>query len=314
MHAPTAEPRPLKFATSLLPVGAWLDRHLGILFMLPGLLCLLAVIAYPVAYNLVFSFTNKDLVYPGVSFVGLENFSRALRDPDFWNAVRVSVVWTSASVGFQLLLGLVAALCIEEIRHGRAAFRLLLILPWAFPPIVMALVWRFLFDGLYGAANYMFVLLGFVSAPIPWFGSPHTALGTLIVMNVWFGIPFMMLAILAGLQTIPRDHYDVARVEGASYFQQLRYLVLPSLRGVIGILLVLRTIWVFNNFDFVFLTTAGGPGKLTETLPLYAYRVGWVQFHVGRMAAVAVLTMIMLFVIIYLYFRLLPLDEEEGGR
>ena len=291
-------------------VGSWLDRQLGVLFILPGLICLLIVIAYPVVYNLFYSFTDKSLIYPNFIFVNFENFTSTLGDPDFWDAVRVNIIWTLASVGIQLLLGFIAALSLEQIRRGQTLFRVLLIIPWTFPSIVMAFVWRWMFDGLYGVVNYFLLLLGLIPTAIAWFGTPDTALGTVIAMNFWFGFPFMMVAILAGLQTIPSEHHDVATIEGANYLQRLRYVIFPALRGIVGILVVLRSIWVFNNFDFIYLTTGGGPGNLTQTLPIYAFHIGWLQYQVGRMAAVAILMMVVLGFITFIYFRLLRIEEE----
>jgi multiple sugar transport system permease protein len=223
-------------------------------------------------------------------------------------------VWTAGSVILQLLLGFIAALALEETRRLRTLFRVLLIIPWAFPAIVMTFVWRWMVDGLYGVLNYVLLSLGLINTTISFFGVPQTALPTGIAMNVWFGFPFMMVSLLAGLQTIPREHYEVAIIEGASYLQRLRYVVLPAIKGVMAILVVLRTIWVFNNFDFLYLTTGGGPGNLTQTLPIYAFRIGWLRQQVGRMAAVAILMIIVLAVITVLYFRLLKLDDQEATQ
>ncbi len=155
--------------------------------------------------------------------------------------------------------------------------------------------------------------VGLIDAPQQWLGSPVLAMPTVIVMNIWFGFPFMMVAILAGLQTIPRELYEAADMDGASTLQAFWYITLPSLWQVIMTLVVLRTIWIFNNFDFIYLTTGGGPIDATTTLPIYAYNVGWQQYDLGRMAAVALIMMIILGVILMVYAHLLRTQARTAG-
>lgn len=286
-------------------VAGWLDERLPQLFLLPGLACLSLVIVYPIAYNLVIAFTDTSLVYPDAAFVGLENFSVTLSDAVFWNAAYRTLQWTVLSVLGQMLVGLLAALALERVTRGRAAFRLILIVPWAFPAIVMAFGWRFMLDPLYGVANHLLLIFGWVDAPIAALSQRAFAMPILVLMNVWFGFPFMMVAIVAGLAAIPRELYEAARVDGANWWQELRYVTLPALWQIISVLVVLRTIWVFNNFEFVFLTTGGGPVDATTTLPIYAFQIGWQRYDLGRMAAVAIIMIALLSVLLALYTRLL---------
>lgn len=293
-------------------IAAWLDERLAILFLIPGLACLSAVILYPVAYNAIVGFTNTSLMFPGWRYIGATNFEATLVDPLFWRATVNTLVWTAFSVAGQLLLGLVAALALEQVTIGRTTLRLALIVPWAFPSIVMAFAWRYMLDPLYGVGNYLLMALGLIDEPRQWLGSPDLAMPTVILMNIWFGFPFMMVAIVAGLQTIPQELYEAAEIDGANAWQKFRYVTLPALWQVIATVVVLRTIWVFNNFDFVFLTTGGGPIDATTTLPVYAYNIGWQQYDIGRMAAVALLMMIMLGFILAIYFRLLSRQTKAG--
>jgi multiple sugar transport system permease protein len=285
-------------------LAAWLDERLAILFLIPGLACLSAVIFYPVAYNAVVGFTNASLMFPGWRFVGTANFEATLADPLFWRATLNTLVWTAFSVVGQLLLGLVAALALEQVTVGRTALRLALIVPWAFPSIVMAFAWRYMLDPLYGVLNFLLMSLGLIDAPQQWLGSPTLAMPTVILMNIWFGFPFMMVAIVAGLQTIPQELYEAADIDGAGAWQKFWYVTLPALWQVIAT--------VVNNFDFVFLTTGGGPIDATTTLPIYAYNAGWQQYDLGRMAAVALIMMVILGFILAVYFRLLSLQKKTG--
>ncbi|WP_460452517.1 carbohydrate ABC transporter permease [Alsobacter sp. SYSU BS001988] len=291
-------------------VSAFLDRRFQILFLLPGLLCLVGVVAYPVAWNLVAAFTNASLVYEGWRFTGFGNFRVVLSDPEFVTSALRTLVWTSASVALQLVVGLIAALCLEKVTAGRSLLRMALIVPWAFPAIIMAFAWRYMLDASYGVANYVLMVLGLIGMPHAWLGETGTAMAALIAMNVWFGFPFMMVAFIAGLQTIPRELYEAASIDGASPWQEFRHVTLPGLKSIVATLATLRTIWTFNNFEFPYLTTGGGPVDATTTLPIYAFKVGWTQYELGRMAAVSVLMLAILAVTTALYLRLLREDAD----
>jgi multiple sugar transport system permease protein len=295
----------------LARLASWADRRTHLLLVLPGVLLLLAVVAYPIGFNLWNSFTNRNLSFPVTSWVGLDNYQRVLDDPAFYSAIGKTLVWTFASVAGQLLLGFAGAVALQNVRRGQTPLRLGLIVPWAFPSIVLAFSWRFMLDPIVGVVNDALLAVGVIDEPVAWFGNESTAMPAIVAMNIWFGFPFMMVALLAGLQTIPSEHYESARVDGASFWQELRHIVIPALRALIGALVVLRTIWVFNNFDFVYLATAGGPAGATETLAVYAFRVGWTSFEIGRMAAVSVAMLAVLAVIVVVYLRVLRPDRDE---
>jgi multiple sugar transport system permease protein len=287
------------------------DRHFQLLFILPCLLILVGIVAYPVVWNFVAAFTNANLIYEGWRFTGLDNFRLILTDPEFVTSTFRTLIWTFASVALQLLVGLVAALCLEKVTAGRTLLRMVLIVPWAFPAIIMAFAWRYMLDASYGVANYFMMVLGLIEIPHAWLGEIATAMVALIAMNVWFGFPFMMVAFIAGLQTIPRELYEAARMDGASPWQEFLHVTLPGLKGIVATLATLRTIWTFNNFEFPYLTTGGGPIDATTTLPIYAFKVGWTQYELGRMAAVAVLMLAILAATTMLYLRLLR--EEDNA-
>ena len=286
------------------------DRHFQFLFILPGLLCLVGIVAYPVAWNLVAAFTNANLIYEGWRFTGFGNFRLVLAEPEFITSTVRTLIWTFVSVALQLLVGLVAALCLEKVTAGRSLLRMALIVPWAFPAIIMAFAWRYMLDASYGVANHFMMVLGLIGMPRAWLGETETAMAALIVMNVWFGFPFMMVAIIAGLQTIPRELYEAARMDGASPWQEFVHVTLPGLKGIVATLATLRTIWIFNNFEFPYLTTGGGPIDATTTLPIYAFQIGWTQYELGRMAAVSVLMLVILALTTLLYLRLLREEDD----
>ena len=282
-------------------LARFVDENLHIVFLLPGALCLAVVIVYPFVFNIWTSFTDLNLVYPGMEFIGLENYLKSINDPGLWNAARRSFVWTLGSVVGQLGLGLVAALALEQTRRGHAPLRLILIVPWAFPAIVLAYSWRFMLDSFYGVTNHLLMLAGLISQPVAWLTTPDLAMPIMILINIWFGFPFMMVAIMAALTMIPQELYEAARIDGAGYWEELRHIALPLIAPVLGSLLILRTIFVFNNFDFIFLTTGGGPIDVTTTLPVYAFQVGWKRYDLGRMAAVSIVMMAILCLMLAVY-------------
>ncbi|MDO5644864.1 MAG: sugar ABC transporter permease [Dermabacter sp.] len=284
-------------------VKGFLDHHWVAIFLIPGMLWMGGLLAYPILMNIWQSLTNKNLQFADSKFVGGSNYLWVLQDATFWQAGMHSIVWTVVSVTGQLLIGLAGALALERVSQGRWLYRLLLILPWTFSSVVMAAVWRLMLDALYGIMNGYLTWANIIDQPLSWFGDARTALGSAIVVNIWFGVPFMLLSLVAGLQTISKDLYEAASVDGAGYWRQVWNITIPGLAPIISTLVVLRTIWVVNNFDIVFLTTGGGPSNASMTLPVYAYNVGWAQFEVGKMAAISVILTVVLLILALVYFK-----------
>ena len=281
------------------------------LFVLPAMLVVLLLLLYPVLSSIFYSFTNKNLIKPAYDFVGLENYRHILTDKAFWQAFFTNIKWTAVSLVGQVAVGFSGALALNRIRRGSGIYRTLLIIPWAFPSIVLAFSWKWILNGVYGYLPNLLVSLGLCASP-PEFLSGNLAFVTLVLINIWFGAPLMMVNILSALQTVPRDQYEAAQLDGATSLQSLLYITIPHIRNVIGLLVVLRTIWVFNSFDIIYLITGGGPANKTMTVPIYAYNMGWGLKQLGQSSAVTVLLLIFLLVVCSLYFRLLNKWEKEG--
>lgn len=281
-----------------------IDEHLPVLFILPGLICLALVILYPLVYNFFISFTNKSIMYEGVSFVGLENFAITFSDRALPATVWRSLIWTFGAVVGQLLVGLIAALALDRVWKARPMIRLMLIIPWAFPTIVMAYSWRFILDGTFGVLNDSLIRLGLIAEPISWISQSGFAMPIVILVAIWSGFPFMMVSIMAAMATVPRELYEAARIDGAGYWQEVRFITFPFIAPVVLSILILRTIWTFNSFDLIFLLTGGGPVDATTTLPIYAFAIGWSRYDVGRMASISIVMIAILAIIIFIYFRL----------
>ena len=281
-------------------------------FILPALTVLALLLLYPVVTSVFYSFTSKHLIKADYEFVFFKNYIAVLTDPDFWTSFLTNIKWTVTSLFFQIVVGFLAALAVDRIRKGKSFFRTILIIPWAFPSIVIALSWKWILNGVSGFLPNILVKMGIVDTVPQFLSSANLALPVLVMINVWFGAPLIMVNVLSALQTVPRDQYEAAQVDGASPLQSFIHITLPHIRIVMGLLIVLRTIWIFNSFDMIYLITGGGPAGLTQTVPIYAYNVGWGLKMLGRSSAVTVLLLIFLLMVCMLYFRILNKWEKEA--
>jgi len=293
-------------------IATFFDKHLGILFLIPGMIIMALIIVYPIATNIYLSFTNSHLLMGISKTVGFDNYLSILKDPDFLQSLYTTLIWTVCSVVLQLILGMVSALLLNHKKiRAKGIFRTLIYVPYTLPIIVVTILWRWMLNGVYGVVNHFLLALGLISKPISWLSNSTTVIPSLVVMNSWFGYPLMALSILAGLQTIPDEFYEVAQIEGASYFQTFRKVILPSIKRIVVMMLILRTIWIFNTFDMVFMTTGGGPSRATEILTIFGYNLGWRRYLIGRTAALSVILLIILFILISMYMRGFRMEAEE---
>ena len=282
-------------------------------FVLPALLVVGTLLVYPIFSSFYYSMTTKHLIKPAYKFVGLANYAAVLSDSNFYRAFFTSIVWTIVSLTGQLLVGFSAALAINRVRKGKAIYRPLLIIPWAFPSIVIALAWKWILNGVSGFFPTLLVLMGICSTLPQFLSDGSLVFLTLVFINVWFGAPMIMVNVLSALQTIPQDQYEAAQIDGASAVQQFRHITIPHIKVVIGLLVVLRTIWIFNNFDLIYLITGGGPANATTTIPIYAYNMGWGSKLLGRSSAVTMLLLAFLLLVCMVYFSIIGKWEKEDA-
>ena len=257
------------------------------------------------------SMTTKHLIKASYDFIGLENYKAVLSDSNFYKAFLTSILWTVGSLLGQLFIGFTAALAIHRVKIGKGVYRTLMIIPWAFPSIVIALSWKWILNGVSGFLPNFLVQLGICSELPQFLSDSSLVFLTLIFINVWFGAPMIMVNVLSALQTIPQDQYEAAQIDGASKFQQFWHITVPHIKIVVGLLVVLRTIWVFNNFDIIYLLTGGGPANATTTVPVYAYNMGWGTKLLGRSSAVTVLLLAFLLLVCVVYFTIIGKWEKE---
>lgn len=286
-------------------------RHSGKWFVLPAVIVIGLLLIYPVCSSIFYSFTSKHLIKPKWHFVGFANYISILTDKAFWNSFFNNIKWTAASLACQLLVGFSAALALEKVRKFKGFFRTMLIIPWAFPSIVIALSWKWILNGVSGFIPNILYKLGLVNDIPQFLSTGNSAFWTLIFINTWFGAPLIMVNVLSALQTVSKDQYEAAQVDGAGALKSFLYITLPHIKTVVGLLVVLRTIWVFNSFDMIYLITGGGPGGYTETVPLYAYNVGWGLKQLGKSSAVTIILLAFLLLVSSFYFRILNKWDKE---
>ncbi|WP_248622160.1 carbohydrate ABC transporter permease [Enterococcus cecorum] len=291
------------------------DRNLTRwIFVLPAMIIVGLLFIYPFFSSIFFSFTNKNLIMPTYGFVGLDNYKAVLSDPNFFNAFFNSIKWTVFSLAGQVFVGFILALALHRVRRFKKLYRTLLIVPWAFPTIVIAFSWQWILNGVYGYLPNMIVKLGLMDAAPPFLTDTTWAFVCLVFINIWFGAPMIMVNVLSALQTVPQEQFEAAKIDGASSWQVFRYITFPHIKVVVGLLVVLRTVWIFNNFDIIYLITGGGPSNATMTLPIFAYNLGWGTKMLGRASAVTVLLFIFLLAVCFIYFSIISKWEKEGRK
>ena len=284
------------------------------LFVLPAVIVVAALFIYPIFSSLFYSMTTKNLIRPKYNFVGLKNYLDILSDPKFWAAFLNSLKWTVFSLLGQILVGFTAALALNRVNLFKGMYKTLLIIPWAFPSIVIAFSWTWILNGVYGILPNLLVKWNICESAPQFLTEKNLAFIVLFLINIWFGAPMIMVNVLSALQTVPQDQYEAAKIDGASTFQSFKHITLPHIKLVMGLLVVLRTVWIFNNFDLIYLITGGGPAGSTQTVPLYAYEMGWGTKLLGKSSAVTVLLFIFLMSVCIIYFTIMNCWEREENK
>ena len=272
----------------------------------PALALLTGIVAYPVVKAVWMGFHDLHLLRPQAGrFVGLQNYLDLVADPVFRQSLVNSVVWVVGCVGFQFIGGLAGALILNQPFAGRGLVRGLTLVPWATPSVLVALMWSWMLDGNYGLINDVLRRAGLIDRFVPWLAQPSTALPSVMVADIWQGIPFFAVMLLAALQAIPEELYEAARIDGAGTWAAFWGITLPLLVPTIIITVMLRVMWTANYMDLILIMTGGGPGYSSMTLPLLSYVTGYKRLHVGAGAAVAVMQAAMLAMVLAAYLRLL---------
>jgi ABC-type sugar transport system permease subunit len=263
------------------------DYRMGYLFVTPIALLVLSLVAYPFGYAIYLSMTHKLVGLPPV-FVGFENYIRLTWDGFFQRAVVNSFIFTFGSVGFKLVLGVVMALVLTSRVRWRSFWTGVLLIPWVAPTVVSALNFLWIFDGSLGVLNYLLVrVLRIMPQGVGWLSEPGTAMASVVAVNIWRGFPFFGISFLAGMKAIPAELYEAAAVDGANALQRFRHVTLPGIKNIMIIVVLLSTIWTFNDFQIVYILTKGGPGGTTMVMPVLTYETAFGAQRLGEAVAVA---------------------------
>lgn len=287
------------------------DRAIAYLTLLPSALVLLLLVALPTATVVALSMQDVGVGETSGRFVGLDNFAWVLSSASFYTALLNTAVWVFGSVGLEMAIGLSIALLLNQSFALRGLARAVVLAPYLIPTVVAVLTWRYMFHDIVGVLNYLLMKAGAIDAPLLWLNSPGTAMLSVILVGVWKFFPFVVIALLGILQSIPQEQYEAARIDGASAWQQFWRITLPYLMPVFLLTALLRTIWTFHKFDIIYLLTGGGPLSATTTLPIFVYQKGFTDFEIGKASAVAIVAGAILAVLLMAYFELMRRAEAR---
>ena len=298
---------------ALLSHASW-EALANYAYLLPAAVCLGGTVLLPILKAIHMSLYQNVLIRPqDYRFIGLGNYVRIVQDPVFWLSLKNSIVWTFGSVFFQFIFGFMVALLLNVPFRGRVIFRTVNLLPWIIPSVVVGLIFEYIYQPNYGPLNDLLGRSGLMRAPVAWLSDPNLAMPAIIFANIWRGMPFFTIMILAGLQAIPGEIYEAATVDGAGVFQRFRSVTLPMLRPIIVVSTVTRTIWTFNHPDLIFVMTGGGPGNATMIPSAYTLIQAYINLDWGYAASLSVILLVILLVFTALYLKLTKGVEEVAG-
>jgi multiple sugar transport system permease protein len=284
--------------------STWLTTRAWLL-MLPLLAVMIAVIGWPMIDTIRLSFTDSKLVGTQGAFVGFDNYARMLSSSNFIRTFMTTLWFAAISVAAEMVIGVLAALLLNQEFYGRTVLRALMILPWALPTIVNATLWRLIYNPEYGALNAALTQIGLIEAYRSWLGEPATAMTALIAADCWKNFPLVALIGLAALQAVPREVVSASLVDGANAWNRFRFVILPYLTGPLVVALVLRTIEAFKVFDIIWVMTRGGPANSTRTLSILVYQEAFSFQRAGSGASLALIVTLMVTVLAVTYGALL---------
>ena len=280
------------------------SRFTGPLFVFPALFVLAMLVFYPLVYTVILSVTD-----PAGNFVGLDNF-RTMLDQRLTGITLINtLVYVGFSILFQIVLGTAVGILLNAPFWGRGALRAIVVVPWVIPGIVAATTWAWMFHTEFGIINFMAQSVGAIDAPIGWLTNPNTVMPALITVNVWKMFPFVAIMVLAGLQAIPKDVYEAARIDGARLHEEILYVTLPYLRPVLTSLAVLLAIWGLNAITIIYSMTGGGPANRSIILPIQIFRQAFEFFQFNQAAALSV--MFLLFTSVLMVIHVVFFAEKE---
>jgi len=278
--------------------------------LLPTLLLISFIILYPTISGVMLSFKNYSLYnFQNIEWIGFENFKTIFADPFYIDTIWNTLKWVIFSVFFQLILGFILALLMKEPFKGRGVYAGLVFYPWAISGFAIGLIWSWLLNGQFGVINDILIKIGIIEEGISFLSDPSLAMFSVILVNVWYGIPFFAIMILAALQSVPDSLYDAAEIDGAGYFTKLFNITIPYIKPTLINTILLRTIWVMNFPDIIYGMTRGGPAGSTEILAVKMINTVFYESDYSKAAAHGVVIILILFIYTMMYLKLTSKGE-----
>jgi multiple sugar transport system permease protein len=277
----------------------------GYAFLLPSLLIVFFVMFYPVIFTFRLSFMDYTLQFNRQKFVGLENYINLIKDASFRESIYRTFIFTIATVFLELVLGFAIALFANGKFKGNSLLRTVMLIPWAIPTVISSVLWKFMLNDQFGFINFVFNKLKIINSYKSWLAIPQSALNATIVIDVWKTTPFVFILLLAGLQTIPKEEYEAANIDGANFIQRFVYITLPQMGRIIITTLLFRTMDAFRVFDMVVNLTNGGPGNATEYVTLYAYKTIFRKLNVGYGSTISIVIFFIIVIFSSIYLKML---------
>ena len=282
----------------------WEQEHVfGYGLILPAFALITCLVAYPFGMAIYFSLSDYWVGSPG-GFVGFTNFREIFGNEVFRQTVQNSFVFTAIALTGKTVLGVWLALLLARNLRGKRLIRGAVLLPWVIPTALSTLAWLWMFDSLYSVVNWTAIRVGLMTAPGPnWLGLANHAMAAVVIVNVWRGLPFFAITLLAGLVSIPREYYEAAEVDGASSFDRFWHVTLPLLKPVLAVVLLFSTIFTFNDFNIVYVLTRGGPMNTTHLFATLAYQTGLAGGNLGQGAAISLFMLPLLGLVVFFQLR-----------
>jgi multiple sugar transport system permease protein len=287
-----------------------LHRYRGYLYILPLMAVMVAIVVYPMIHNLAMVFTDYSVRTKIWTFVGLKNSATLFEADNFWLSCRVTLVWTLANIALQMISGMIVALCFDRVRKLSDFLSGFILLPWISCYVVVSVIWMWITHPQLGVLNDILLRLHLIPAPVAWYNTPALSMFSLVLINSWKHTPIIVITLFAGLQDIPPDLYEVAKVEGAGKIAIFRRITIPLLQPSIYAGMILATVWAYNSFTLPFIMTGGGPLRATEILGLFIYKQAFVSYDFGSAAAGSLFLFTVIFFVIWIYGRLLRRDYQ----
>lgn len=298
-----------------IPRGrSFIDRYLPQILVTPSTLIIFGVLVFPIVYALFMSVNDMNIAKRTYEFIGLENYKTMFTDKYFKNAITQTLLFTVLTVAAEIGIGVAVALVLNQEFKGRGFVRGLMILPWALPSVVNAVMWKWIFNGNYGVLNALLTNIGILDSYYVFLGKPVSAFVCVLIANIWKETPYVVLLTIAALANIPADLYEAAQIDGANSWKSFWRITLPMIRPVILILTITKTIWALQTFDLVFIMTAGGPVNVTQFIAFFIHKTSFKFQKFGYGSAMSFTLSLVCFFLTYLYIKVFMGKDDGSGK